>query len=483
MKKLLLKTLPALLLATLTMAPQHAQAQDDFEFTGYVNMWVDVKAAPQGGGKVFASPQQTNLKVWRDELSLKQPIGVASLMGADVTVLFLYAQPDADSGYTFAGWYFDDGDGVLDIAKDEYLGEDLEYYMLNALSDDAKVYSSQTTAKSGEQPTEPDGTVFAYFTRGATVGIAYYQDDAPLHANCGSVFATKTVSEPGDEVTVRALPNDGFRFEYWADAQLMGDPVSRENPYTFTVKGGEKLYAYFTALDAPEYDFPEEGGYKTIVVNDTWVISDESLKAGAIALGLAKDDLTRTADGKVYLDQSKEDTQYDVTFWQGQPTILYGKGKVRFAYKMMYGFARESVALVNWSGNGVTVSSDITYVYAFIDELGAFIEIGNTDSMINPDAPKSVKVPAGVAYMAIPAFDLTDDYGNIPSVIGLSPETYDRGVAGRDHALDVLAGIGGVSAQSRTINGQKVYTLSGVRVKPTAEKGVYIVNGKKVILK
>ena len=150
---------------------------------------------------------------------------------------------------------------------------------------------------------------------------------------------------------------------------------------------------------------------------------------------------------------------------------------------MMYGFARESVALVNWSGNGVTVSSDITYVYAFIDELGAFIEIGNTDSMINPDAPKSVKVPAGVAYMAIPAFDLTDDYGNIPSVIGLSPETYDRGVAGRDHALDALAGIGGVSAQSRTINGQKVYTLSGVRVKPTAEKGVYIVNGKKVILK
>lgn len=483
MKKLLLKTLPAMLLAALTLVPQNLRAQDDLGVIGYTNIWVDIKAAPQGGGKVFANTQQSVTKLWRDQISFKQPVGVAELMGANVTVMFLYAQPATADGYAFAGWYYDDGDGELDIAKDEYLGADLEYYLLSALADDAVIYDTQAAARNGQQPSQPDGTVFAYYTRGATVGLAYYQDDAPLHANCGTVYVSKPVSEPGDEVTVRALPNDGFQFEYWADAQLMGDPVSRENPYTFTVQGGEKLYAYFTAIDAPEYDFPEEGGYKTIQVNQTWVLSDEALKAGAVSLGLAKEDLMRTDDGKVYLDQTAEDARYDVTFWQGTPTILYGKGKVRFAYKMQYGFSRGNDPLVKWSGNGTTVSSEITYVYVFIDELGAFIQIGNTDTFVNPNAPTSIKVPAGVAYIAIPAFDLTDDEGNIPTVIGLSPETYDRGVAGRDHALDVLTALDGVRSGSRTIRGQKVYTLSGVEVQQTAERGVYIVNGKKVIIK
>ncbi|MBR1548171.1 MAG: InlB B-repeat-containing protein [Prevotella sp.] len=483
MRKLLLKTIPHMLLVALLAAPQQSVAQDDLNVTGYTNIWIDVKAAPKGGGKVFAAPQQTNLKAWRDEQSFNQSVGVANFMGANVVVFFLYAQPATADGYAFAGWYYDDGDGVLDIQKDELIGTDLEFYMLSALDDDAQVYGTQAAAKAGQKPAQTDGVIFAYFTRGATVGIAYYQDDAPLHANCGTVYTSKAVSEPGDEVTVRALPNDGFQFEYWADAQSLGKPVSRENPYTFTVQGGEKLYAYFTAIDAPEYDFPEEGGYKTIVVNQTWVLTDESILDGAVSFGLAKEDMTRTKDGKVYLDASKDDARYDVTFWQGQPTILYGKGKVRFAYKMQYGFARENDPLVKWSGNGVTVSSEITYVYAFIDELGAFVEIGNTDTFINPNAPTSVKVPAGVAYIAIPAFDLTDDEGNIPTVIGLSPETYDRGVAGRDHALDVLAAIDGVRSDIRTIAGQKVYTLSGVEVQTTAEKGVYIVNGKKVIIK
>ena len=88
-----------------------------------------------------------------------------------------------------------------------------------------------------------------------------------------------------------------------------------------------------------------------------------------------------------------------------------------------------------------------------------------------------------MAYFSMSAFDLTDDDGNIPTVIGLSPETYDAGVAGRDSALEQLAGIGGVTVGTTTLNGQKVYTLSGVEVKSTGEKGVYIVNGKKVVLK
>ena len=462
--------------------PLQVQAQE-FTTVGYTNIWLDVKAAPKGGGKVFVNYQQSSQKAWRDEWSFKQPISVTEYVGTYIIALFLYAQPAAADGYTFAGWYKDNGDGVYDIETDEFLSLNEEYTMMTTLDDDITIYDTQAAAKSGQQPTKSEATVFAYFTRGASVSVAYYQDDAPMHANCGTVFTSKSVTEPGDELTIRALPNDGFQFEYWADASRLGNPVSRENPYTFTVQGGEQLYAYFTAIDAPEYDFPEEGGYKTILVNDTWVLTDESQKAGAIACVMAPEDLTRTTDGKVYLDASKDEARYEVTQWRGAPTILYGKGKVRYAYKMQYGFARSSDPLVKWSGNGTTVSGDITYVYAFIDELGAFIEIGNTNTMLNPDAPTSVDVPARLAYMSLPAFDLTDDEGNIPSVIGLSPETFDSGMAGRDDALERLTAILGVHADVRTVKGQKIYTLSGVRVEKTAEKGVYIVNGKKVLIK
>ena len=481
MKKQVLQALSLFLL--LTVFSQLAQAQDLGSEVGYTNIWIDVKAAPQGGGKVFINYQESTLKAWRDAWSFKQAVNVTEYLGTYWTLLYLYAQPTDSKGYSFAGWYKDDGDGVLDTQTDELLSLNEEYAYITTLDDDITLYETQAAAKSGRQPAKADATIFAYFTRGANVSVAFYQDDAPMHANCGTVFISNAINEPGDEVTVRALPNDGFQFEYWADALQMGNPVSRENPYTFTVKGGEKLYAYFTAIDAPQYDFPEEGGYKTILVDKTWVLTDESLKAGAIACVMAPEDLRRTADGKVYLDASLDSARYEVTQWQGAPTILYGKGHVRFAYKMEYGFARSRNPLVKWSGNGITIDSEITYVYAFIDELGAFIEIGNTDTMLNPDATTTVKVPAGLAYMAIPAFDLTDDMGNIPTVIGLSPETFDSGMAGRESALDKLTSISGVRADVRNIQGQKIYTLNGVHIKQTSDKGVYIVNGKKVFIK
>ena len=480
MKKQLLTILSALLLSA--SLPQQVQAQE-FTSVGFTNIWLDVKAAPQGGGRVFVNTQDSSIKVWRDAWAFKQPIEVTEYAGTYIIGLYLYAQATSADGYTFAGWYKDDGDGVFDIEKDEFISVTEEYTLMTTLDDDIKLYETSAAAKNGQQPTKSDGTIFAYFSRGANVNVAYYQDDAPMHANCGSVFTSKAVNEPGDELTIRAIANDGFQFEYWADALQLGNPVSRENPYTFTVKGGEQLYAYFTAIDAPQYDFPAEGGFKTIYVDDTWVLTDESQKAGAIACVMEAEDLMRTADGKVYLDASKDDSHYEVTQWRGKPTILYGKGNVRFAFKMQYGFARSSNPLVKWSGDkGVTITDDFTYVYAFIDELGAFIEIGNTDTFLNPGAT-SVQVPAGLAYLTFPAFDLTDDQGNIPSVIGLSPETYDSGVAGRDQALDVLTAIPGVHSDVHTVQGQKIYTLSGVRVEQTDKKGVYIVNGKKVFIK
>ena len=481
MKKYFTLNFAALLLSAVALCtPQQTIAQDEeVEVVGYVNVFVKVKAAPQGGGQVFPFYQDSSVRVWRDEWDFKQPVPVGSLFDVHFAMLFLYAKPSGD--YTFAGWYQDNGDGVFDIGSDGFLSADDTYVYMTALDDDVTVYDTRVQAQNGEKPAEASDVIFAYFTRGATVGMSYYQDDEYLHrGNCGSVWISKPVNEPGDQVTVRAIPNDGYHFAYWQDASRLGNIISTENPYTFTVQGGEHLYAYFMADDAPEIDLPEEGGFAAVSFYDTWTLSDESIKNGATVVFVEAEDMTRTDDGKVYLDMSKELAQSIYSQWRYAPSIVYGKGKVKFAYKIGIGIADE---LLKWSGNkGVTLSGDVIYVYVFVPELGAFIQYGTTDDF-NDNYTLSVKVPANMVYFTMSAFDLTDDYGNIPTVIGLSPETYDKGVEGRDAALaSLLTGIDGVQMGTATLNGRKVYTLSGVEVKTTAERGVFIVNGRKVVL-
>ena len=421
------------------VSPISMQAQDELEIQGYANVNITVKAAPEAGGRVFPFNQEATVKVWRTEWNFKQPVAVGSMFGSSFTLLFLYANPATADGYIFGGWFFDDGDGVFDAEKDELLSEEAEYMMMASLSDDATIYSTQAEAKNGTFPAQPTDLIFAYFTRGARVSMSVNQDDdMEIHAACGSVWISKPVNEPGDQVTVRAIANDGFQFEYWQDASSMGNVVSRENPYTFTVQGGEHLYAYFTATDAPYFDLPEEGGFAVADIGQPWVLTDESMKAGAHVLVMESEDLTRSADGKIYLDMAKEDAHIDVAQTRGRPSLIYGKGRVRFAYKLGYGIARKSDPLVKWSGDkGVSVTGDVVYVYVFVPWLGAFVQFGTTDDF-SPVYSETVAVPAKMVYFAMSAFDLTDDEGNIPLVIGLSPETYDRGLSGRDAALDII---------------------------------------------
>ena len=479
MKKHLTFSFAALLLTAVALfTPRQASAQDE-SILGYTNLHFLVKAVPQDAGRVFPSVQQSGISVWRSEWDWKQSAPVSSMFGINFAAFFLNAKA-MDDNYIFAGWYVDDGDGVFDIEKDEHVSDQTEYYCTVMLDDDAVVYDTQAAARNGAFPESPTQTFFALFTNGASVGMSYYQDESEPHANCGTVWISKTVNEPGDEVTIRAIPNEGYHFAYWQDANYLGNIVSTDNPYTFKVKGGERFYAYFMADNAPVFDLPEEGGFVVANVNATWCLSDESIKNGAAIVYVEEEDLTRTDDGKIYLDMSKDEAKNLYTPWREQPMLLYGKGRVTFSYKLTFGFSVGQ--LMKWSGKGTTVSNEMTYVYVFIPELGAFVQYGTTDEF-NPTATAAVNIPANLCYFSMSAFDLTDDNGNIPTVIGLSPETFDKALAGYMEALDKLASIGNVKLRQTSLLGHKVYTLSGVEVKTTPEKGVYIVNGKKVVMK
>lgn len=455
---------------------QPATAQEETDITGYANIWVTLQAVPGEGGRVCATTSATGLKTWKEKVDFQQTIPVGSLFETNFIIYYVFARP-AD-GYTFAGWYEDtDGNGIFDIDTDQFLSDKTEYMMMSLLDEEATLYATQAEAKNGTKPTAPQQAVFANFTRGATIGISYYQGEDL--ANCGSVFCDKPVNEPGDVITVRALPTDGFQFEYWESESLLGNIISRENPYTFTVQGGEHLYAYFTAINGPQVELPEEGGFRVIFLNAPWVMTEETMRAGTHIIVLSLDDLTHTDDGKVYLDMSKEDTMIDVGQQNGCPTIVYGRGTARFAYKMLYGIARDMDPLVKWSGNkGATVKGENLYVYTFHEDAGAFVTIGNTDQILNPDAPTQVNVPANQAYITVSAFDLVDAQGIISPIIGLSPETFDQAMAGIEE-----------TRPSAMLSPSAVYDLQGRRITHVKSangqlpKGLYIIDRRKVFIK
>lgn len=94
--------------------------------------------------------------------------------------------------------------------------------------------------------------------------------------------------------------------------------------------------------------------------------------------------------------------------------------------------------------------------------------------VLNPSASNMVKVEGERAYFWMFAYDIADSQGNIPTVIALSPETFDKAIA---------TAIESPQIETLEVKGQKIYTLSGVEVKSTDQKGIYIINGKKVLVK
>lgn len=469
------------LATALMLASAHDASAQENTILGYTNVYTKLIATPNGAGQVCANTSTTGLKIFKDEFDFKQTLPVNHMFVqigdnsayTDYITYYLHAKPT--EGFTFAGWYKDDGDGQLDTNKDELLSTEADYpYFVELDAEEITLYNTSSEASKGEFPETPT-VIFGHFTQGAVVSLSYYQDAD--NANCGSVFIDKLANAPGDQVTVRAIPNDGFKFEYWEDSRLMGNVVSTENPYTFTVQGGERLYAYFTAINAPVAELPEEGGFKVMYLDAPWVMTDESMKNGAHIIVLEKEDFTRDAEGRTYLNMDNEDVWIDVGQHNKLPTIISGKGTVRFAYKLNYGIARKYAdqTLVRWSGDaGVTLEGENFYVYVFDETLGAFLQYANTDMVLNPSASNTVKVEGKRAYFWMFAYDIADSQGNIPTVIALSPETFDNAIA---------TAIDNPQIETVEVKGQKIYTLSGVEVKSTDQKGIYIINGKKVLVK
>lgn len=78
-----------------------------------------------------------------------------------------------------------------------------------------------------------------------------------LPQNGGSTAPLSGNYEKGDEVTVSATHNYGYRFEAWKDQD--GKIVSTENPYTFTIEENTEISATFTLQTLYTLNIEKEG--------------------------------------------------------------------------------------------------------------------------------------------------------------------------------------------------------------------------------
>lgn len=479
-RKLLRSTAAVLMLLSATAA----SAQPEFTET-WVQTWVRLVAVGDGCRVAATQIDGTGTPVYRETLDWKTQLPVMYSAAA-----FLAAHARAAEGYAFVGWYIDDGDGVFDAEKDEYAGgyKDDGTLLAIDIQNFGDEYDTRDEAKRAEVPTAPQAIIFAYFSNGVNVGISEKQGhEEEWYPNAGAVDISKYPNSPGDEVTVEAFPADGYEFAYWRTryytGDIKGEVVSFDNPYTFTVTAGETLYAVFRDLEAPSFDFPEEGGWKAVNLNDNWVLDDVS---DCTIFIFNPEDIVR-ADGRTLLNTDDEEAQYRFAQWKDLPTLMYGRGHVSFLFRWPYGYSRQN-PIVMWSGTaGTSVTGSATddvphYVYVFKEDVEAFILWGHTDFIWHPDEAKTnIQVPANTAYINMLASDLTDDEGNIPSVIALSPESYDYAL---EHLTELVTGVEALPVRGEaSVGDTPIYTLGGLNVRATNQPGIYIVNGKKVAVR
>lgn len=483
------------------LLPSTIKAQTDIgETAGYVNVFIRLHVPTAGSGRVSATLVSGGLDSYKETVDFKQTLPVISMV--DMVMFTAKSRPTA--GYTFVGWYVDNGDGQFDLSTDEFESSQTEAMLSVPLSllglGDADVYATEAEAKAGTKPTEPQLVIYGHFTNGATAEADYKMGMGPYDFKMGTVEMSKPVNSPGDELTIKAIPNEGFRFEYWKTGY--GSQWGEDNPntvvsydqeYTFTVQGGEHYYAYFSAVNAPEIDLPEEGGWYVGAFNGCWMLHE--LSQARVFVPSFRDtysvenqilnDLVVDDQQRAWLDQGDTYAWFDNTLNNRNPneanttaTLIYGKGKVRFTHNSSSWLSYDRDGnILRWSGSKGTTISDANHinnyhVYAFRPELEAFIKIGTTDEWADVYT-SSVTVPANTCFICVDALSIADpDTDYIPEVIGLSPESFDAAVTG----------ISQQQVKSISISGYRFYTLDGKQAKTGHRKGMYVKNGKKVII-
>ena len=409
-----------------------AMAEPDNAYHWYYD---EFEAYPTGAGKIYVVSQAEDTKesaadITADEWSATQTYK-AEIYGNASDYLNGYAQP-AD-GWVFIGW------GTTDqVIVVSYDSEKSSMITVN----------SKTSAESNEvdlTPFTPDTTIYALFSHVT----------ASVDASCnrfGTTEVTPLINNISDKVTLKAVPNADYqaKFEYWLAPD--GETKITDQSFEVTVEKAAKYTAFFSSEAVKT--LPGEYNYQIVYFDHDVTLLDEN--AEALTLDLYEGDLTKDT---VYY--------YTGSFIPAKtPTIVYS-----FADALYLPSSEEPYYIPEnpiWTGDeAVSISTlDGTQTYYQVnlpDPEDFFGEV--TLTLVDDNAT----VPANTMLVAIP--DATVE------ALGMASTLYiDKYV----EPADDPEAISMTKAQKRS---GLIYDLQGHRVKEMNRPGIYIVDGKKILMK
>lgn len=422
---------------------------------GYFDYYATLQSYPSGAGKVYAEVYGSDLTYTNE---LDEPFSDMTTPADSIEVMFIAKGYDQMSFYGYGdpeeGWSFVGFSAATRDANDNFVFND------NIISSDNGAMLNIHPTIQGEDlntaqmcfPLAPDTAYYALFTRVAPQ-IAVGQE------SLGTVVSSKVCNDIGDDITLTATPNDPehTRFAYWLNKDT-GEKLTT-NPLNIHVEGPAYYEAHFDCDSALYLNFPEKGGYKVFYCDSAVSIpSNVEVKTFNYQMGDYGDSVRYNAESKKFY-QVPGSTGF--SNYAQEPVILYGKGEATFV-KNTDGVNPYPTSYFRWSGaKGVKVSD--------LSVLNHYYTV-NLDKQQFELLDKDATIPANTIYWALPneryeVYDVTNApkviYWYEPTADGIDQVTTDK-----------------VNKPTRKMG---IYNLQGQKVNQMTGKGIYIINGKKVI--
>lgn len=413
-----------MMLAVMLLTTTVAMAEPDDAYHWYYDVF---EAYPTGAGKVYIESQSAGTTESSDQVpaaSWQERFEWKSeVFGMATDYLNGFVQPA--EGWTFIGWGTKD-----EVIEPASLYSDIYMLMVNSKT-------SATDNTVDLTPFEPDTTIYALFTH----------ISASVDESCslfGSVEVSPLVNKIGDKVTLKAVADEAYQatFDYWLAPD--GETQLKDAELQVDVTEAAHYTAFFHS-DAVETIPASESGYQIIYdTRNLQLIGDNASIFFVDTYNIGKSQLTYTTDSKM--------------IWGLTPTIVCSWGDIQV------------LPLTDdvWPADNPFWTGDEAQAVGDLDGTKTYYQV------VLPTGDEwQVKLTRLAADATIPAKTM---------VFGFDNESIQE-IGGMDDVLtlEMYDGIHSVSAV-KTAN-SRIYDLNGRLVRNMNRKGMYIVDGKKVVIR
>ena len=446
MKKFVTSLKAFAILAMLTVA---GNAMASSTFYAY---YAQVNAAPEGKGTVYATYDVQAEAPTPDMYKSSSEVQFTAMYGN----VYIYAQP-AD-GYQLAGvstaTFNEAGEAIYNEDNITVPGE--TYTTMYA---DSEISGEEEAAVAAMMPMDPNNVYYALFTR-----VVAKPANEQMN-RLGGTAISKVTNDNGDVITLTATPHydESTKFAYWIKKST-GEKIT-ENPLTITVDGMETYEAYFTSDLRVDLDFGAEESYKVWYNDRDAFIGDvKTLNFGT------------NSEWTTYMyDTLNVENNLRYSFFETYEAGYMASGKTAY---LLYGQGVQTIIKDTTAVNSeeTTIPESIlkyAQTATNVAELPVSAKYYNVNiaerTLTLMDA--NAAIAEGTLYAAVPVEYLVEGY-EAPATIYWSADE----VVGQEPVATSINSI-------KVTEAAAIYSLDGKKLAKVTKPGVYVVNGKAVIVK